>query len=256
MLVRSLFKDGVFDRFCGTYKSAGNVIACECSVMQAVTGQLRLNFGGQAFDLETSFLFKRVPSQSGADLCVLQVQENSIASADPLDVLGSLLEARGGQAASTSQLTATPGDSAAPERQAPNSMTMRRLDAANGLGNSMDDMWVLGGVWLERFVVVLDFEHARIGMAEPLQLRYTKKQPVDQSVTPMASTSIPSTENFFGIHWQTCLISMVLVCVVSYAVSAFRKFRRRKSTMPLPGDNALEWGQEDPCTDDIDVARE
>merc|ERR1719221_313972 len=30
-----------------------------------------------------------------------------------------------------------------------------------------DDLWVLGGVFLERFVVTFDFDHERIGFAEP-----------------------------------------------------------------------------------------
>merc|ERR1712032_883625 len=33
--------------------------------------------------------------------------------------------------------------------------------------NPMDDLWVLGGVFLERYVTILDFDNARIGFAEP-----------------------------------------------------------------------------------------
>jgi len=38
-----------------------------------------------------------------------------------------------------------------------------------GLSGSMDDLWVLGGVFLERYVAIFDFNNVKIGFAEPTQ---------------------------------------------------------------------------------------
>jgi hypothetical protein len=51
--------------------------------------------------------------------------------------------------------------------------TQRRLQLlpppmfGGGGENPMDDLWVLGGVFLERYVTIFDFDGARIGFAEP-----------------------------------------------------------------------------------------
>lgn len=45
----------------------------------------------------------------------------------------------------------------------------RRLQLG-GIGASPeDDLWVLGGVFLERFVTVFDFDHGRMGFGEPAE---------------------------------------------------------------------------------------
>jgi len=45
----------------------------------------------------------------------------------------------------------------------------RRLDSAGDVSEAapVDDLWVLGGVFLEHVVTVLDFEQGRVGFAEP-----------------------------------------------------------------------------------------
>lgn len=165
-----------FDRLCGSDPQAGNMVVCECSITQE-NGllPLRIYLGGRPFVLEVHDLFRKVPAQDGGELCLLQIQPNGMAPAvvpDVGDVLGDLL---GGL------LSGAPARSAPPPSSSDQSLdglldsifgsstTSRRLQYGepNVMHDPAEDLWMIGGVFLERFVTIFDFDNGRLGFAEP-----------------------------------------------------------------------------------------
>jgi hypothetical protein len=234
-LIRSLFQDGVFNRLCGVDPAAGHLVVCDCSVMQAVTGELWLNLGGRTFALDTPKLFKRVQTKTGAELCLLQIQQNSMVSEDPLDILGDLLSGPARDAAGVR--TPLPSASAGPRpdlrgvapEPEPKTAYVRKLGAASPPG-VIDEMWVLGSVWLEHYVVILDFDNERIGFAEPLVLK-NKTATAPQRITL-------SSDNGSSSHRPLFLGTFVFLNVVGVAVAGAvyikRRLRRRKNFGGIP----------------------
>lgn len=68
--------------------------------------------------------------------------------------------------------------------------------------NPMADVWVLGGVFMEKFVTIFDFDQKRVGFAEPLnpvirldQTNYqqrSEKQAFLPAANPLASATVPA----------------------------------------------------------------
>mmetsp|Transcript_94905 Transcript_94905/g.241318 ORF Transcript_94905/g.241318 Transcript_94905/m.241318 type:complete len:722 (-) Transcript_94905:254-2419(-) len=100
-IVRSLFPAAVFDQQCGVDPSADNLVVCDCSVTTAAGMlPLRVQLGGREFVLSVEQLFKRAQASDGSELCLLQIQPNTMVPSDPLstiaDLLGGLLGGVGG----------------------------------------------------------------------------------------------------------------------------------------------------------------
>jgi len=98
-LVRELFPETVFDRFCGIDPKAGNVVFCACSVLQynkrgLGTGEaIVFELGGARFTLTLDDLLVEVPASSlggpkGETVCELQVQRRPRASSALAAALG------------------------------------------------------------------------------------------------------------------------------------------------------------------------
>mmetsp|Transcript_71254 Transcript_71254/g.201976 ORF Transcript_71254/g.201976 Transcript_71254/m.201976 type:complete len:734 (-) Transcript_71254:495-2696(-) len=214
--VQSLFLMDTFSRLCGLDAAAGNLVVCHCSLAEAEgLLPLRVYLGGRPFSIEIWELFKRVPAGDGGELCLLQIQQNPVSALDPLDLLGDLMRDRpaeaggtGGPAASRTLLSNHPrvpegrmsddaldsGDERV-EDGLDGILQARRLQAAQPVwdGPSTEDLdenlWVLGGVFLERFVSILDFESGRIGFAEPVQVDLPPAKVQNPPVLPMIKSS-------------------------------------------------------------------
>jgi len=172
LFVRSLIPESAFNTSCGMDVTAGNLVVCDCKVMELDTILLVQFFLGEKWlSIDFKDLFRRVPSHKGSDLCLLQIQQNPVSTMDPLDLLGDLLEAPSKPVAGHKGVTRT---------QANIGQTARRLlkgveplptidDGMLGptATDLLESLWVLGSVFLERFVTVLDFETNRVGFAEP-----------------------------------------------------------------------------------------
>lgn len=183
LFVRSLIPENAFNTSCGMDVKAGNLVVCDCKVMELDTIlPVRFFLGKQWLSIEFKDLFRRVPSHNGNDLCLLQIQQNPVSTMDPLDLLGDLLEAPSTPLYPTSWLDSVAGLEGGPGQgtQANMGQNARRLlkgvkplptidDGMLGptATDLLENLWVLGSVFLERFVTVLDFETNRVGFAEP-----------------------------------------------------------------------------------------
>lgn len=161
-MMRALFPGDLFDRSCGSDAAAGNTVVCECSSTmdsEELSGKtLQIHLGGQAFGIDAAQLFQRVPAKGDKLLCMLLVQQAPATAVpnDPLEVLGGLLApgklARADGAKVKLQKPLFPG------------LTKRRRLAAE---RSVEELWILGGAFLEHFAVLLDFHGKRLGFAVP-----------------------------------------------------------------------------------------
>lgn len=91
--LRSLFPRHLFDHLCGADPAADNLVVCDCAIMEGEVAhhELVVYLGGRKFGLPIPKLFKRVPTTDGGELCLLHVQQNSMTSVNPLDLLNALL---------------------------------------------------------------------------------------------------------------------------------------------------------------------
>lgn len=156
--VRSIFSGSGFDRLCGADASLGNLIVCDCSVGHqhyVLVEHFRIYLGGRAFVFEVRDLLKEVASSSAGSLCLLQIQPGGIDLANPFRDLPKFLSS----GPATHQVSLHNGNML----RSPPPARSGKADAGAG-----GEPWVLGGVFLERLLVVLDFERRRVGFAEPL----------------------------------------------------------------------------------------
>jgi len=178
IFIRSLFPARVFSHMCGLDSSSGSLVVCNCSI--AGSKELlpvRVYLGGKPFILEVSDLFERVPTGDGGELCLLQIQQNPMNSMDPLDIVGDLLGgcARGrgcggrGPRRPRAERPTPPGGALwMPRGRAKHALHGAGRPAAGPTREDLlDNFWVIGGVFLQKFVTILDFEEGRVGFAEP-----------------------------------------------------------------------------------------
>jgi len=94
LFIRSLIPEEAFNTSCGVDIAAGNLVVCDCAMMESQTVMpVRFYLGTRQFKVNFKDLFLKVPaSDSGDPLCLLQIQENPVNSMDPLDLLGDVLE--------------------------------------------------------------------------------------------------------------------------------------------------------------------
>jgi len=162
-------------------------VVCDCAMMESQSVMpVRFYLGTRQFKVDFADLFLKVPaSDSGDPLCLLQIQENPVNSMDPLDLLGDVLEVskppvyeqEEEQIIEQEEWKKMP----LPPAQIPLPKGGRRLQEeivslpgtkdSTRLGPTkkevFEDLWVLGGVFIERFITILNFEENKVGFAEP-----------------------------------------------------------------------------------------
>jgi len=164
--VRSLLPELVFERFCGRELAVEGFIVCRCSVVrERGLLPLRVYLGGRPFLIGIADLFVRLPAKhSDVELCLLLIQPNRMASFGGPSLAAGLI---GGQ------LLPSGGVS-----------TVAQQDPA-------DDVWVLGGVFLERLVTIFDFDNGLIGFAQPA----VGSVPPKQCISCWENSEVPSSRN-------------------------------------------------------------
>jgi len=238
----SLLPDTTFQRLCGTDPGQGNMVVCDCSIAQQRSlPPLRIYLGGRAFVLEIKDLFRRVPARSGSDLCLLQIQPNGMMPSSGVmgigDLLGGLL---GGVLSPSSGASVGEGGSsaAASGRTSGGSSMGGLLDSLFGRrlqygADPMEDVWMIGGVFLEHFVTVFDFDNARIGIAEPLggvhALTTLNEVPVSRMGVPEDVAAV-GRRSHLGLF---CAISVAFVGVTFLG----RAGRARSSSVAARSDD-------------------
>lgn len=180
--MKSLLPAATFDRLCGKDPQAGNLIVCECSIAQEGLKPLRIYLGGKQFALAISDLFRRVPAKDGGELCLLQIQPNGMAPAgEPDDIGGILGGLLGGLLGGSAGVPSTGGGPDDPSLASGDPSLDGLLDSIFGPSSSqvassrrlqfgqdpMEDLWMIGGVFLEHVVTIFDFDEGRLGFAEP-----------------------------------------------------------------------------------------
>lgn len=206
-LMTSLFSEEIFTKHCGIDQEAGNIVLCDCERTLdsgAMAGaQIDFAIGGKSFPIRAEDLFKKVPTKQGTQLCLLLMQQSPHAEVviDPLALLAGLLAQQPEDASKLSGDNANanmkdgesmgaislPLDAIAAPFDIPSSVgkgheaTRGRRKLAGNSGeqqpasfpmgfvapNPMEDVWVLGGVFLEHFVTVFDFDNHRLAVALP-----------------------------------------------------------------------------------------
>mmetsp|Transcript_102536 Transcript_102536/g.256933 ORF Transcript_102536/g.256933 Transcript_102536/m.256933 type:complete len:572 (-) Transcript_102536:164-1879(-) len=276
-LLRSLFSQQVFDTSCGVDASAGNLVVCDCATTMDAgnmgSAKLTVHLGGREFGLEVAKLFKRVPTKDGGELCLLLVQQSPQATivVDPVELLAGMLsqgreekeqndehhsaDAKKSLAALAPFLlpALVPVDSASVPKETQQRLR-RRLQAlpAFSVGaDPMEDIWVLGGVFLDRFATILDFGGQRLGFAEPnliystasmaaskataAALYHTKAAPM--GIQGAAPTAQNNDGDSGGLSATTVLVVIVLFVGAAGLGNFFMKMQRRKNIHFGPGEN-------------------
>merc|ERR1712050_145779 len=139
---------------------------------------LRIYLGGRPFILQVADLFRKVPARDGGELCMLQIQPNGMAPSGTADAGGLLGDLLGGLLSSSRAPTMGTGPSSNSESldglldsifgSGP-SLRSRRLQYSQpaSIHDPSEDLWMIGGVFLERFVTIFDFDNGRLGFAQP-----------------------------------------------------------------------------------------
>eukprot|EP00405_Crypthecodinium_cohnii_P017075 CAMPEP_0206449926 /NCGR_PEP_ID=MMETSP0324_2-20121206/18401_1 /ASSEMBLY_ACC=CAM_ASM_000836 /TAXON_ID=2866 /ORGANISM="Crypthecodinium cohnii, Strain Seligo" /LENGTH=649 /DNA_ID=CAMNT_0053919439 /DNA_START=1 /DNA_END=1950 /DNA_ORIENTATION=- len=211
-----------FEQSCGADPTAGNLVVCDCrTTLDAGTTadfKLTIVIGGKEFSLTTSQLFRRVSTTTGGELCLLMVQQSPAAEEIVIDPLALLAGMLGGQ-----PVGGPPGMQPPPNGNGGSSPMAPFLIPANMQGLALppppppppqqqqsrrlqqqgevlvepapwEDVWTLGGVFLENFVVMLDYEQHRLGLGistnlpivgDPKDLNPTNNVGQDQAPPPI-----------------------------------------------------------------------
>jgi len=238
-ILSSLLPDNIFQESCGVDKSAGNLVVCDCAATQDNNQiwdrKLTVHLGARNYWIRVPHLFKPVRAMGGQKkLCLLLVQPAPTATVqlDPLEVLAGLLAAQGGTQGSSgkgSPMVApflfpglVPAGNIGPQAA---SASSRRLQPQDPLEN----VWVLGGVFLERFSVVFDFKEQRLGIALANQR---------ESAEMMEARAIALNESGDGFPWLTTIFSGALLIGGAYVGNMYFKMQRRKNLNPAESAHA------------------
>jgi len=158
--VREMLPFNAFDKACGVDAAAGNLVICSCDVIHSNEAvPLRVTLRDRELMVKLRHLFRRVPSDDGGELCLLQVQPFLTQSLDPLEFIS------GFQGTNTSVPSLQKHSAVAASPQQGNASTQHHSSV---LVNQHEPLWVLGTSFLEQFVTILDFRTGKIGFAEPV----------------------------------------------------------------------------------------
>merc|ERR1712187_177801 len=125
----------------------------------------------------------------------------------------------------------------------PKSATTRRLQLMPPfempLADPMEDVWVLGGIFLERYVTIFDFDNAQIGFAEPVN----KVAPVGLG-TPNTAAYLygNSVNDATQWSWVPMVLIVLTVCTLLALVSFYvwkKKTEPSGSNLPMFNHKAL-----------------
>lgn len=106
--------------------------------------------------------------------------------------------------------------------------------------DDMDDVWVLGGAFLEHFITVLDFDNKRIGFAKTGQAQKWRG-PMTPAASQVLHRAVPvsdmdralprqeAEEASGGFPWGAAFLIVCLVSMVAGGVNMFRKMRSPKN---------------------------
>jgi len=179
--VASLLPPDVLARECGKGGASGELVVCNCSVAQELS-PLLVTLGGRPFRVAGAELL--APGPSAGERCALQVQPNPAPGNVPMPLggtLGGVLaslrrpEVAGANPPAGNLATAGPGVAVAGAplgTRVPGDMSgsVGPLGLSQGqlagIADAADDLWVLGGGFLQHRVVVFDFDYERVGFAE------------------------------------------------------------------------------------------
>merc|ERR1740121_3054731 len=256
-ILSSLLPDNIFQDSCGVDKDAGNLIVCDCDKTKdnkyIWERKLTVHLGTRNYWIRVPHLFKPVQAKHAAkQLCLLLVQPAPIASMalDPLEVLAGLLATQqtssGGKAKDAKGQPLAPflfpglvpagalggqqgAEKAEDER--------RRLQYSEYAGDPMENVWVLGGVFLERFSVVFDFQDQRLGIALA----------TDQDSADMLEARaihLAANGGGGGFPWLTTLAMLIMLIGGAYACSMYLGLQRRKNLHPPIINNDGESSEE------------
>jgi len=276
-LLRSLFSQQVFDSSCGVDASAGNLVVCDCATTMDAGGmgsaKLTVHLGGREFGLKAAELFKRVPAKEGGELCLLLIQQSPETAVviDPVELLAGLLsqgrKERGQSGEQHGQDGKKPLPAVAPflmpglmpvgtansagaathEAQQRLRRRLQALPTFSVGADPMEDIWVLGGVFLDRFATVLDFGGRRLGFAEPKLGAYTapsmrqaaldmgyghaKPAPMATAMAPVATAASQGSASggSGGSSWSTMLVLFVVIGGAAGLGNMYLKMQRRKN---------------------------
>jgi len=131
--------------------------------------------------------------------------------------------------------------------------------------DDMEDVWVLGGAFLDKHITVLDFDNRRIGIARAKKARKYLAQAASSSpaatiahpkqaasqvlhqavVTDMdrADASEPgqeADESGGGFPWGSAFFGVCLISMVAGGSSVYRKMRRPKNVTDIPDPEEVE----------------
>jgi hypothetical protein len=246
--------------------------------------------GGHGYQLTADMLLRKAPASNGGELCLLLVQQNPLMSVDPLELLGDLLG--GTPVHKPDPLDAPPatrtvvapflmptpptialqGSKAAKDASSDKTVA-RRLQGSSSeaapAASYAEDLWVLGAPFLDHFVVILDFQRARLGVAErngatdealgaEISRRFNYRNAHSAEAAPVASEDRQSTRHAWGpgapggdshaIHSEAsasqgpssawaplAVVSFIFVICGGMLTHFARKLRRRKN-MSAPID--------------------
>jgi len=170
LFIRSLIPDQLFDSMCGRDAHAG--VVCDCGIQQyQQVKPLRVVISGRGFELPLSKMFMNAPGNN--ELCLLTIQPNDLQGGSVMpglgSILGGLLGSLLGPGGMSTQVLPQKSGGAAPALADTSSTWGRRLQnlAYPTPATDPNEYWMLGGVFLEHFTTIFDFDNGRLGFANP-----------------------------------------------------------------------------------------
>jgi len=119
----------------------------------------------------------------------------------------------------------------------------RRLQFSSH-ADPMNDLWVLGGVFLQHYVTIFDFEQSRVGFAVPSGAAdlaaLAKLEAVPDKSTPLVAEADTIRDRRTAMR-TVAEFGMVLTCAVACAFVAYRCAKRESQLHPLAtADNEMD----------------
>lgn len=109
--------------------------------------------------------------------------------------------------------------------------------------DSGDDVWVLGGVFLERFVTIFDFDKGQLGVAEPLLKSHGYLQDAVGLDSSQAGEAGGLLGQLTGSSWMTAGFVAIMVVLASVAFLSLRVRCGRQKTHDAVLSSDTELGE-------------
>jgi len=219
LFIRSLIPDRLFDSMCGRDAQAG--VVCDCSIQQyQQLRPLRIVISGRGFELPLSKMFMTPPGSN--NMCLLTIQPNDLQGGSMMPGLGGIL---GGLLGSL---------------LGPGGVTLgRRLQNLQYPSPATDpnEYWMLGGVFLEHFTTIFDFDNGRLGFANPpgnaglIGLSATAMGDSSQGILPTSEASAMATtwqkKSPLGLAASLAVSGMVIAFLLAAVLGIWRTSMRQ-----------------------------